>query len=328
MIRHSDFSFHPRDPEEMAWTETLFLIFSVPEAGISGNLYTLARPNLGICHSSIEIHQGMCLEPWQIHHNDPQMHLPCPADFADFSLANGLKCHVRDERRCHFTYESLDGNCSLDLTFEALCQPFDPHDPADNPLVGSAKVAGYDGWNNGHMESKGRITGWLKLRNKTYAVDCIDGMNKSWGVRRDWGNKGATWVQVGLGPQLSAFMVLGLSFRNREVVYGPFNYGFVIEGGQRRALVKGTMRAQRAAMLVMRADVTFEDERGNAYEAVGTTIAAAPWYNFNPSSAAFQTLMRWESGSHVGHSHIADFAGLGYLSEGMAEHLADSRDEA
>jgi hypothetical protein len=319
MIEHKDFSFHPSDPAQTDWTETLFMIFSVPQAGISGNLYTLARPNLGICHSSIEIHKGICLEPWKIHHNDSQMHLGCPKDFADFTLANGLRFKAHSARNFHFAYESLDGNCALDLTFNAVCDPFDPHDPDQNPMIGGAKVAGYDGWNNGHMEGKGRITGWLNLRGKSFEVDCIDGMDKSWGARRDWGNKGATWVQVGLGADLNAFMVFGLQFENKEVVYGPFNYGFVSVNGERRALVKATMRAQRTAMLVMRAEVTFEDDRGVVYEAVGTTIAAAPWYNFNPSSAAFQTLMRWESGDRVGYSHIADFAGLGYLSEGMAD---------
>lgn len=30
---------------------------------------------MGVCHSSIEIHKGMCFHLWQIHHNDSQMHL-------------------------------------------------------------------------------------------------------------------------------------------------------------------------------------------------------------------------------------------------------------
>jgi hypothetical protein len=321
MIVADDFKFHDRDPADMAWTETLFLIFSVPEAGVSGNLYTLARPNLGVCHSSIEIHRGFCLQPWKIHHNDPQMHLPCPKDFSDFTLANGLSFKAESERKSRFSYRSLEGECELDLGFDAVCDPFDPHDPAHNPLKESSKLAGYEGWNHGHMESKGRITGRLKLRGKEYAVDCIDGMNKSWGPRRDWGNKGATWVQVSLGEGIDAFLVMGLGFRNKEVVYGPFNYGFIAINGERRPLVGGSMVAQRSEMLVMRALVKFEDSSGNHYEALGTTIAAAPWYNFNPSSAAFQTLMRWESATGVGYSHIADFAGHNYLAAGLGDEF-------
>ncbi len=36
MIRLADFDFHERDPKDRTWTETLFLIFSVPEEAISG----------------------------------------------------------------------------------------------------------------------------------------------------------------------------------------------------------------------------------------------------------------------------------------------------
>jgi hypothetical protein len=127
-------------------------------------------------------------------------------------------------------------------------------------------------------------------------------------------------VHVNLGADLGAFLVLEIKFENKELVYGPFKFGFLAINGERRPIIHATMRAQRSNMLVMRAVVEFEDDQGNVYEATATTFAAAPWYNFNPASAAFQTLMRWESGARVGHSHIADFAGLGYLAEGMADH--------
>lgn len=321
MITAADFDFHPRDPDDPHWTETLFVIFSVPEEGISGNLYVLARPNRGICHSSIEIHRGMCFHPWQIHHNDAQMHLSCPESFSRFDLENGLSFTALNERDSDFRYRSLDGSCELDLQYRAVCDPFDPHDPAQVPALASAKVDGYDGWNNGHMESKGRITGSLLMRGRRYQVRCVDGMDKSWGPRRDWGNKAASWIQVDLNGDMGAFLVLGLSIEEKELRYGPFKYGFLAIDGERRPLVSAEMIAKRSDMLVTRADVRFEDDRGNVYTATGTTIAAAPWYNFNPSSVAYQTLMRWDSEHGVGYSHIADFAGLGFLSEGMAERL-------
>lgn len=321
MITADDFKFHPRDPNDLDWTETQFVIFSVPEAGISGNLYVLARPNRGICHSSIEIHRGMCFHPWQIHHNDSQMHLSCPERFDDFTLENGLSFKALNERDSDFHYRSLDGACELDLQYRAVCDPFDPHDPSQVPALAGGQVEGYDGWNNGHMESKGRITGSLLLRGRRYDVRCIDGMDKSWGPRKDWGNKGASWIHVNLNDDLGAFLVFGLGFDRKEVRYGPFKYGFLADRGERRAIVSADMTAKRSDMLVTRADVRFEDDRGKAYAAVGTTIAAAPWYNFNPSSVAYQTLMRWDSDHGVGYSHIADFAGLGFLSDGMADTL-------
>lgn len=323
MITAEDYKFHERDPGDDSWTETVFQIFSVPEYGISGNIYVLTRPNLGVCHCSIEIHQGMCMQPWQVHHNDSQMHMRCPADFSDFSLPNGLSFKAHSERDHEWRYESLDGNCSLDLKYSAICEPTDARDPAQVPQAGDSKVEGYSGWNNGHLEGKGRVTGRLRLHDKSYEVDCIEGVNKSWGPRKDWGNQGASWIHVDLGKGLTAFLVLGLVIENRQVFYGPLKYGYVLVDGVRRPLLAAEMTATRSDMLVTSAKIRFQDDQGEEYYAIGQTIAAGPWYNFNPSSVAYQCLMRWQSGERVGHSHIADFLGIYYLSLGMADALYD-----
>ena len=299
----------------------MFVIFSVPECAISGNIYVLTRPNLGVCHSSVEIHQGMCFQPWQLHHNDSQMHMRCPEDFSDFTLPNGVTFKAHDERRHEWRYTSRDGVCALDFTYEAICDPTDARDPAQVPQLNDSKVEGYDGWNNGHLEGTGRVKGTLRLRDKTYKVDCIEGVNKSWGPRNDWGNKGASWIHVELGEGLGAFMVMGMDIEDGLVTYGPFKYGYVVVNGERRALMDAEMTAKRTDMLVTSANVRFVDDRGESYVARGTTIAAGPWYNFNPSSSGFQTLMRWESGDRTGHSHIADFWGNHYLSQKLADQL-------
>jgi len=319
MITIDDFKFHERDPADRTWTETLFIIFSNAEHAISGNLYCLARPNMGVIHNSIKIHKGFSFHPWQIDHNDTQMHLPCPEDYSDFTLENGLSFKAHSASDLEWHYKSLDGNCEVDLDFKAACPLIDTHDPEDNPLAGQSKVKGYEGWNNGHMEGKGHITGRLLMHGKEYEIDCVDGINKSWGPRNDWGSRGATWVHIDLGDELNAFLVLDINFENKEIVYGPFRYGYMAKGGQRWAIINATMRAERLDMLVTRAVVELEDANGDKHTVYGKTIAGAPWYNFNPSSAAFQTLMHWQCGNLSGHSHIADFVGLGYLSRGMAD---------
>lgn len=323
MITAADYKFHPRDPADDTWTETLFLIFSVPECSISGNLYVVARPNLGVCHSSIEIHQGLCFHPWQLHHNDAQMHLRCPEDYSDFTLANGLTFKAHDEREHEWRYESRDGVCSLEFTYSAICEPTDARDPAQVPQAANSKVEGYSGWNNGHLEGKGRVKGWLRLRDKTYQVDCIEGVNKSWGPRNDWGNKGATWVHVDLGETVRAFMILDVEFEDKTMRYGGFRYGYVLVNGERRPLMDAELTAKRSDMLVTAANVRFVDDRGEVYTARANTIAAGPWYNFNPSSCGYQVLMRWESEGHVGYGHIADFVGQYALSLNMADALYD-----
>lgn len=321
MITAEDYKFHDLDPADDTWTETIFQIFSVPEFGISGNLYCVARPNLGVCHSSIEIHQGMCFHPWQLHHNDAQMHLRCPEDYSDFTLANGLSFKAHSEREHDWRYESRDGICSLELHYSAICEPTDARDPAQVPQAAGSHVQGYSGWNNGHLEGKGRVTGTLRLRDKTYQVDCIEGVNKSWGPRNDWGNKGATWIHVDLGEDVRAFLILDIDFQGRDMIYGGLRYGYVLVNGERRPLMSAQMDAKRTDMLVTSANVRFVDDRGEEYFARGKSIAAGPWYNFNPSSCGYQVLLRWESGSRAGYGHIADFVGQYALSLNMADEL-------
>lgn len=326
MITSDDFKFHPRDPSDWRWTETIFIIFAVPEAAISGSLYVLARPNLGICHSAIEVHKGLCFQPWELGHHDPQMHLPCPENFSEYTLPNGLSFKAHDARDSTFTYASLDGNCAFEIDYKSICHPFDPHDARDNPLLSenshAAKMDGYDGWNNGHMEGIGHMTGELTFEGKRYRIDCIDGMDKSWGPRADWGSKAATWVHVTLGQDFSAFLCFGLEFRNKEIIYSPFKFGFVSVKGERKGIIGAAMSAERVEMIVTRAAIQFTDETGKSYEVNGTAIAGVPWYTFNPSCVAYQSLMRFESNGQVGYSHIADFSGLNFLAKGMSDQFS------
>ena len=173
MIQISDSDFHPRDPNDRTWTETTFLPFFIPEPGIFGNVYVLARPNLGIAISSILVSEGLCVQPYEVDFTDAQMHLPCPTSFSKYTLANGLSVEATEGPKAYrFDYESALGTCGFNLDFKGFHQPFDPHDPAENPLIAKASDPRVGtAWMNGHFEVKGHITGELKLRGKTYQVD-------------------------------------------------------------------------------------------------------------------------------------------------------------
>jgi hypothetical protein len=323
MISRDVYQFHDRPRDDWTWTETTFLFFSVPEEGISASVYVLARPNLGVCHATVDIHKGFCMNLWEIDFIDRQMHLPCPKDFANFTLPNGLGFEVTDAPRdFRFTYRSQDGICAFDVQFTAMSPPFDPHDPAENTLVAtdvrSAKVPGYEGWHNGHMEVAGRIQGVLELHGKKYRVDCIDGVDNSWGPRLDYGQQGASWLHVTAGEDFSAFLAVALSFDSKELVYGPLRFGYVAENGRNTAIVEAEMKSQRRDMHSLRTWVRFKDAANRVYEALGTPLAAAP-FHFNPSVVSYQTLMQWELGGKTGVSHLTDFLGLNFMSQGMSD---------
>ena len=73
MITSKDSEFHPVRRDNWRWTETTPLTFSIPEAGILGNLYIAARPNLGVALSSVGIVQGFRFNPFEMDFSDAQM---------------------------------------------------------------------------------------------------------------------------------------------------------------------------------------------------------------------------------------------------------------
>ena len=94
MITSKDSEFHPVAKDNWRWTETTPLSFSVPQAGILGNMYIATRPNLGVALSSVGIVKGFRFQPYQVDFSDAQMHLPCPDNYTNYELASGIRVHV------------------------------------------------------------------------------------------------------------------------------------------------------------------------------------------------------------------------------------------
>lgn len=325
MINDSDADFHPRDPSDRTWTETTFLPFVVPEAGIFGNVYVLARPNLGVATSSILVGQGFCTQPYEVDFTDPQVHLPCPESFSSYKLENGLSVHSEGPKSYDISYENALEACSFDLKFRAFHEPFDPSDPSQNPLLEAERASGDDvrrgdEWENGHFEVKGRITGELELRGRSYTVDCYDGMDHSWGPRTEVGTRAVAWVSVNFGEDLAMHLAMLLSIENGHVVYESLRFGFVVENGEMHGLVDATVEATHTSMLAMSNRICATDVRGKQYEIFGTAISSHPWYSFNPSHVSFQGVFRYHYGDRVGYGEMADIFGLDYLAERMSRH--------
>lgn len=320
MITDADADFHDRDPADPTWTETTFLPFFIPEPGIFGNLYVLARPNLGVALSSILVSEGLCLQPYEVDFTDSQMHLPCPASFRHYTLANGLTVEATNGPKAYrFGYRSRLGTCSFDLEFRALHQPFDPHDPKENPLLGAptdARMGAH--WNNGHFEVKGHVTGRLTLRGAEYAVDCYEGMDHSWGPRPELGTRSAAWISANFGPALAFHIAVPLDLVEGEVRYDGLRFGFVAEDGVVHGLVAAKVRAVHAQCLPTAIEIEVTDVRGRTWAIEGHAVAGHPWYSFNPSHVSYQSYMRYRCGERVGFGEAADIFGLDYLGARMS----------
>ena len=322
MITAEDADFHERDPSIRTWAETTVLLFSVPEEGILGNAYVLARPNLGVAISSVIVGQGLCPQTYEIDFVDPQMHLPCPASFTDYQLENGLSVKVTNAPRdYHATYSHSLGNCSFDLNFHGLMHPFDALDPEENPALGNETFQGLgDQWSNGHYEMLGHVTGELELRGRKYKIDSFEGMDHSWGPRAEEGKRAVSWIPIVFGEDFGMHVVMALEIRNGEVIYDAFRFGFVMEDGEVFGLVDAQVQAQRVDMLGVSNHIRATDERGKKFEVFGSAISGHPFHSFNPCSMAYQSLYEYHSGDRVGHGICTDVFGLDFLAERMSRH--------
>jgi len=153
-------------------------------------------------------------------------------------------------------------------------------------------------------------------------------MNKSWGPRKDWGGGeqgGTPGFMLSLGPHPGAFLlVLGLEFENKEAVYGPFKFGYVVVDGERRPLVRAVMRAQRFDMLVTRAVVELEDDRrrrsaGSAVGTCGRGLRLVVSTSIPPARLLPDLDALGKRYPRRPQPHRRFSAGLAHLSRGMAD---------
>lgn len=317
MITADDAEFHERDASNPEWAETRFISFSVPEDQLLCNVYVLSRPNVGAIISDITVQKGIARHPWEMDFHDPQMHLPCPESFANFTLRNGLTVEcVRPPYDYHYHYEHSLGSCRMDLDFTAVSEPFDCHDPEQNPLLGDATFVGLgDQWLNGHYDVLGHVTGEIEVRGRRYTVDSYDGADHSWGPRKEEGKRAVGWTAVAFGQDYGLHLVTALDMQHGQIVYDKLRFGFVVEDGKTYGLTNATVEASHIDLIGTSNHVWAVDVRGKEHEFWGSAVAGHPQYTLNPCQAVYNTLYRYQHNGRTGYGMSADCFGLDFLSE-------------
>ncbi|MCK9504116.1 MAG: hypothetical protein M0Q95_08025 [Porticoccaceae bacterium] len=314
MIDIKDLDYHHQHCDDPTWAETYFLIFSCPEAAISGNAYILSRPNVGVTLGSVYVHQGICHNTWEADYSDAPMHLPTPEKFSDFTLDNGLSLMGSNNARdYHLRYDGRDGLCKFDLNFKGVMDPFDALDPQHNPMLKSfdslEDATGADGWTGGHYDLVGHVTGELELYGKKYKIDCYDGLDRSWGPRLEWNGSPVSWIHMGFGDDLAFHLVMTLKMTPKSYESNELRFGYVTVDGETSGVVAAEVTGQNSGMLGTYREVKIRDAKGREWSMFGTAIAAAPWHTAYGSFISFQTLYRWTMGDRTAYSHTTEVIG-------------------
>lgn len=312
MIKPDDVDFHRPPQADFRWCETNPFLFHIPEQAISGTIYVVTRPVLGVCMSDITIVDRIA-NAWEAQlYVDNQQHLPCPQSLRDYTLPNGLAVKVIEPLR-HYraTYEGID-ETRIDLEFRALMPPYDMNDPAMDPLAAQRVQQGWSEAFGGHFEITGHVTGELVVRGQRHRIDCIDTLDRSWGPRQERDNASVIWLNASFGEALTIH-VLAAFDPARSAAFGALISGYVLEDGKVHGLTQLRGQSERHGMFPMSTLLEVTDQRGHKFELTGAAMNAAPWAPY-PSVVYTQCLMRWNHAGKIGYGAQQDVLSRAYLT--------------
>lgn len=289
MIQALDDHMHPPASDHRYWTETSWWAFSIPERRLSGTVYNLFRPNLGIVASGVYIWDHTSRSDVDALYQRQLWHLEIPdgAGPCDISLASGLIIEMLEPLRRHrLRYDDDAGRCRFDLLSEAVGQP--------HPVT-----IGYgtDTPGTGHFDQTIRVTGTLELNGERMDVDCLALRDRSWHLRSELGMQQFTvgYTYGAASPEL-AFHVLfhvqaddpSSSVDDAAAITGFLTRDGVLHdvvGGRRRVLAREDGVPLRVALEIV-------DDTGRTLRAEGEAHNRFLFHG-SPFNPCWFTLMRW-----------------------------------
>ena len=117
----------------------------------------------------------------------------------------------------------------------------------------------------GHFELHGHITGSLTLRGETYAVDCIETMDHSWGPRPEIFIPTMGWSHAHFGRDLQIKWVVTTDLDAPVDSQQQLAYGFVVEHGQVHGITGGTFVTHRVGSLITVTKVPVSGSRSGSF---------------------------------------------------------------
>ena len=282
MIQPEDIEYHVPADIDYRYGETNYFVAYIPEENICATFYTLTRKSVGVCLVDVAIHGCLSDNRAEMLYLDTQQQLPAPARLSHFETPNGLRVRAHDLRHYQLDYIGFD-DTEAHLSFEGLTEPFDIHDPDHSPKAtphdhtqrseGSGLGAAY----GHHFDLTCRVSGTLKLRGKTYAVNCISTMDHSWGPRCEVGLKSMGWMNAHFGEDYALHWINGLDLTRPAGQQEVLAHGYVVENGKFYGLTDLHMRSNRLGAVNVAIDIVATDVRGKRHTLYGTPMVGAPW---------------------------------------------------
>ena len=276
---HPDDEFHPPTSDDPEWTETCWFTFTVPDRGLSGQLYPYFKANQGVAAAGAFFWDGRDDRPETCLYAKQFWHVPLPDQpLTDITLANGIhyRC-LEPQQKWALRYDDPDGDeITVDLTFTAGAKP--------NYLGES------------HLDQPGRYQGTIVLHGEEIPVDAFGFRDRSWGPRPQTG-EGIHGGPVLHGGYSYATASEGDAFHSITMDWGEglkSIHGYLIRDGEWSKLAGGTRQVTRRDDEGFPLTVTFDgvDELGREIHAEGTTHNSLGFL-INPNLYTVNCLTEW-----------------------------------
>jgi len=308
MIKDKDTAYHTPRNCLFDWAETSYFYCHVPEAKLMAWIYFVARPGVGAMVADIQVMGDMSTNPLDSWYTDIQQHLPLPEKFENFSLPNGLVFKAESIRNYRLDYQGVD-NTEIHLDVVGLMEPYDIHDPSMDPMAKenkeeSEKSSGYGSAYANHFDMTCRVTGQLKVRGKTYEVNCVSTMDHSWGPRPQRGMSPMAWVNAHFDEDYALQSIW--SYEPREVPEKQFQFahGYALVNGEVKGFKEGHMVVERNKFdrFGVAFNTTFVDIDGREHIAFGSPLSQHLWFPYSCTYVP-TVFIRWQSGDRIGYGN-------------------------
>ena len=310
MIKPEDIDFHTPENAGHIWAETNYFCASLPEERIMITFYTLFRKGIGVMLSDIVVFGAFTNSRAEVLYIDTQQQLPACESLSNYTTANGLHVRAHNLRDYTINYFGFD-DTEAHLEFRGLHEPFDINDPAQSPkavldLAKRAEAAGQGEAYANHFDLTGRITGSLKLRGKTYKIDCIETMDHSWGKRPEVGLRTLGWMHAHFGEDLALHWINHFDLEKKTDAAHSLAHGYVLENGRITGLKALNLHVTRHGTLPIAITAEATDANDRTIRLNGAAQLSAPWTPYTCVLLGV-ALMRWTlPDGRVGYGHAQE----------------------
>ena len=318
MITAQDLEFHTPPDAGHTWAETYFFPIILPQEGLMITVYVVVRPGLGVMSNDVTVYGALSQTRADLVYYHAEPHLPAPQRFSDIHSSMGLSVKaVRPPRDYRIDYVGFD-NTEIHVDWIGLMEPFDIHDPTHSPRAGRTKAeqhanSGLGAAWGGHFDMTGRVQGTVKIRGRSYTVDCVERMDHSWGHRNPVKMNAQDSISASFGPDLAMHVIAHLDLDAAVGQEQRLAHAYILEDGQVYGIRDGALRTTRLGNAVTAMDLQMVDVRGKTFDMHAYSEVGAPW-NAYVSTVTYTSMMRWFCGNRVGHGFVMETMGLPGLS--------------